>query len=215
MAENFDPEALLRRATSRAKSDVANKLVAMFLHEISRHIIERTGGLSVKSEAYSNRVVECFGSACIYCARHLNASNSVVEHLDGMNRFRLGLHLPGNVALACKACNSQKRRDDQMPELLLADTGWESFLSHDGTRCVQGCKSCAYWQEILQSDSQRREFLTLRRKKIAQFRMDYGDVLTESSRVKDALRDQVANLYRDCQKFAEDEIAALIARIPL
>ena len=32
----FDSAQALRRATGRAKSDVANKLVSMLLHEISR-----------------------------------------------------------------------------------------------------------------------------------------------------------------------------------
>ncbi len=33
-----DPTAQLRSATRRAQSDVANKLVSMFLHELSRTI---------------------------------------------------------------------------------------------------------------------------------------------------------------------------------
>jgi hypothetical protein len=61
-----------------------------------------------------------------------------------MNRFRVGLHVPGNVAVACRRCNSEKRRDDQKVALILATTGWESFLAHDGTRCAAVCKTCSY-----------------------------------------------------------------------
>ena len=53
-----------------------------------------------------------------------------------MNRYRAGLHCPGNVLVACKMCNSEKRRDDSLRVLSLATSGWESFLSHDGTRCA-------------------------------------------------------------------------------
>ena len=35
---SFDTSAYLRRATGRAKSDVANKLVSMFLHDVSRRL---------------------------------------------------------------------------------------------------------------------------------------------------------------------------------
>jgi hypothetical protein len=33
-----DPVSQLRTATRRAKSDVANKIVSMFLHELSRRL---------------------------------------------------------------------------------------------------------------------------------------------------------------------------------
>ncbi len=35
---SFDTSGYLRRATGRAKSDVANKLVSMYLHDVSRRL---------------------------------------------------------------------------------------------------------------------------------------------------------------------------------
>jgi len=51
-----DPTTQLRTATKRAKSDVANKLISMFLHELSRKISENWP-IKVESEAY-----EAFGA---------------------------------------------------------------------------------------------------------------------------------------------------------
>jgi hypothetical protein len=44
-----DPTSQLRSATRRAKSDVANKLVSMFLHELSRRM-SRTWRMTADSE---------------------------------------------------------------------------------------------------------------------------------------------------------------------
>ena len=124
---NFDTAKYLGRATARAKSDVANKMVSMFLHEISRRITSNEG-LRVTDQAYVNAVTETFGANCTYCQGPLELNRSAVEHLDGMNRFRAGLHIPGNVTVACVTCNREKRRDDQLKTLRLAESGWESFV---------------------------------------------------------------------------------------
>jgi len=128
-----DPTSQLRSATRRAKSDVANKLVSMFLHELSRSI-SQDWPLKVDDEAYERLVREQFSNQCPYCCCDLAKTTCVIEHLDGMNRCRAGLHVAGNVLVACRRCNNEKRRDDSKPTLSLADSGWESFLSHDGTR---------------------------------------------------------------------------------
>lgn len=154
----FDSSQALRKATGRAKSDVANKLVSMFLHEVSRRACE-VGGSSVSSPDYLESVLTSFGHRCMYCERDLEHDRAAVEHLDGMNRFRVGLHVPGNVAVACRRCNSEKRRDDQKLVLHLAPTGWASFLSHDTSRCDVGCKTCNYWTSLWPDLSQRKEML--------------------------------------------------------
>ncbi len=56
---SFDTSSYLRRATFRAKSDVANKLVSMFLHELSRRLMSKTG-LSVNDISYVMRVTDTF-----------------------------------------------------------------------------------------------------------------------------------------------------------
>jgi hypothetical protein len=149
-----DAASQLRSATRRAKSDVANKLVSMFLHELSRRI-SQNWPIKVDGEQYEELVRRLFNNLCPYCGRGLTDAASVIEHLDGMNRYRAGLHVPGNVLVACRGCNSEKRRDDSLRVLLLAGSGWESFLSHDGTRCATSCLTCLYWKSIWKDEAER------------------------------------------------------------
>ena len=142
-----DPIYKLRSATRRAKSDVANKLISMCLHELSRRISQEWP-ITVDGEEYERLVRQSFNNHCPYCSCDLTTTESVIEHLDGMNRYRAGLHVPGNVLVACRRCNGEKRRDDSLKTLLLAGSGWESFLSHDDTRCVATCRTCRYWESI-------------------------------------------------------------------
>jgi hypothetical protein len=61
-----DATSQLRSATRRAKSDVANKLVSMFLHELSRKIAEKWK-LRVDGEEYEQIVRREFDNRCPYC----------------------------------------------------------------------------------------------------------------------------------------------------
>lgn len=201
----FPTSAYLRKATSRAKSDVANKLVSMFLHDLSRRITASLQ-LSITDATYAEAVATAFGTDCCYCSCPLEIDRAAVEHLDGMNRFRLGLHIPGNVIVACKRCNGEKRRDDQVIKLTLAETGWESFLSHDSRRCPAVCLNCAYWRNVWPGADQCVENTERARAKIAAFRAEYPEFLSWSRRAQDCLRPIVDSLYRDCQEFAAAEI---------
>ena len=149
-----DATSQLRSATRRAKSDVANKLISMFLHELSRKISENWT-IKVDGEQYEKMVRKWFNNECPYCSCDLAGTLSVIEHLDGMNRYRAGLHAPGNVLVACRRCNCEKRRDDSLKILSLASLGWESFLSHDSARCPPPCLTCRYWREIWDEEGQR------------------------------------------------------------
>jgi len=209
---SFETSAYLRKATSRAKSDVANKLVSMFLHELSR---KNSGALklSVTDRPYAEDVASTFGSKCCYCARPLEEDRASVEHLDGMNRFQVGLHIPGNVIVACKRCNGEKRRDDQRHEHILAKSGWESFLSHDSTRCEASCKTCAYWRTVWTDQSDRISALSAALKRIVDFRSRYPDSLVWSRKAKGLLRKTLDTLYRECQKFATEQIEKAVQEI--
>lgn len=210
---SFDVTAALRKSTGRAKSDVANKLVSMFLHEVSRKACA-SGGLSVADKRYTDSVVAMFGQECIYCGTALTASVvPVVEHLNGMNRFCVGLHVPGNVAMSCKTCNNKKRLDDQ--KLLLADNGWESFLLHDGIRCETTCKTCNYWREIWPDDELRTRSLARAKDRVFRFQEDYQQFIRWSSDVRGTLRKKIEALYRDCQRFATEEIDKLVNEVNL
>jgi len=202
---SFDPSAYLRRATSRAKSDVANKLISMFLHDVSRRAAAEIG-LSVTDEEYIKAVVGCFGNNCAYCGRLLEIDRAAVEHLDGMNRFRVGLHIPGNVVLACNRCNREKRRDDSSIKLSLAEDAWQCFLSHDSSRCGETCKTCAYWRSLLPEVNARVERMRLLREKISAFRGGYPEALKWSSRAREILHAEVEVIYRECQVFATTRI---------
>lgn len=206
-----DATSQLRSATRRAKSDVANKLVSMFLHELSRKI-SQDWEIRVDGEEYERRVREHFYNRCPYCSRELSGSEAVVEHLDGMNRYRVGLHLPGNVLVACRRCNSEKRRDDQMKVLLLASSGWESFLCHDGTRCPSTCQTCSYWGAIWSDKSERINQLSENLSRIRTFRLSFPEFQLVLPELRQKLPELLAKLYSDCQTFAETEIKSLLER---
>ncbi len=202
---SFATAAYLRKATARAKSDVANKLVSMFLHDLSRRICGSLG-LSVTDAEYTEAVETAFGSNCCYCRQPLEVDRTAVEHLEGMNRFRVGLHIPGNVILACRRCNGEKRRDDQLEQLTLAELGWESFLSHDSTRCGAACNSCRYWRGVWPDPIVRTDGMGSARRTIEAFRGRYPESLKWSRGARTSLRRIVDSLYRECQEFATTQI---------
>ena len=205
---SFDTAAYLRKATSRAKSDVANKLISMRLHDISRRAVAAVG-LSVTDAKYAKAVAAVFGDACAYCSRRLETDRASVEHLDGMNRFRAGLHVPGNVVVACINCNREKRRDDQLVTLVLAESGWSSFLSHDSSRCTSACKTCGYWAAMWSNLQERRERLRAAANKITEFRQSYESSLGWSMKARQTLQGRLALLYSECQEFAVTRIQSL------
>jgi len=206
-----DATSQLRTATRRFKSDVANKLVGMFLHEVSRRI-SRKWPLKVDGEEYETLVRDWFNNRCPYCSCDLNNTLPVVEHLDGMNRYRAGLHVAGNVLVACRRCNGEKRRDDQLGTLSLAASGWESFLSHDGSRCAASCPTCTYWKSIWEDDVERRQRLTDSLKRIRSFRSTFPEFERALPSLAGMLPALLAKLYSDCQTFAETEIRCLSER---
>ena len=208
----FDSAKALRSATSRAKSDVANKLVSMFLHEVSRRAC-LAGGMAVSNAEYLLAVVEVFGHQCLYCRRDLEFDRAAVEHLDGMNRFRAGLHVPGNVAMSCRRCNSEKRRDDQKHELTLGQSGWESFLAHDGSRCSETCKTCAYWISVWPDSSQRTQSLGNALGNVQLLRRRFARFVDWSHHARPAIKNRVEGLYRSCQEFATAEIDKLTSEL--
>jgi hypothetical protein len=206
-----DATSQLRTATARAKSDVANKLVSMFLHELSRKICGEWG-MRVDGTDYGELVRVRFGNSCPYCLRRLEETVPVVEHLDGMNRCRTGLHIPGNVLVSCRKCNGEKRRDDGMKILILADSGWASFLSHDGTRCPPSCATCRYWEMVWPDGQLRMDCLTENLERIRSFRREFPKLEAVRASLASSLPEALAKLYVDCQLFAKSEIDSLLER---
>ncbi len=204
-----DPTAQLRSATRRAKSDVANKLISMFLHELSRRITE-DWPIKVDGEQYEELVRKWFNNRCPYCSGNLADTVSVIEHLDGMNRYRAGLHAPGNVLVACRKCNIEKRRDDSLKVLSLAGSGWESFLSHEGTRCAAPCLTCRYWKSIWEDETERRLRLNENLQRVRSFRRAFSEFEQVLPSLTETLPALLTKLYSDCQAFAETEIKSLL-----
>ena len=206
-----DPTSQLRSATRRAKSDVANKLVSMFLHELSRRV-SRTWRMAADSEEYEKIVRERFENRCPYCSCDLASTVTVIEHLDGMNRLRVGLHVPGNVLVACRRCNNEKRRDDSLLVLSLAKSGWESFLSHDGSRCPATCRTCLYWKEIWIDEAERKLRLSENLQRLRLFRRSFSEFEQILPSLIDTMPALLTKLYADCQAFAEREMESLLDR---
>ena len=161
---------------------------------------------------YESLVRHWFGNQCPYCLRGLENADSVIEHLDGMNRNRAGLHVPGNVLVACKRCNGEKRRDDALKTLVLSDSGWASFLSHDGARCAPSCLTCRYWRGIWSSDGERTLRLSENLKRIRSFRNTFSEFERILPALRESLPGLLTKLYSDCQAFAETEIRSLLER---
>ncbi len=204
-----DPTSQLRSATRRAKSDVANKIVSMCLHELSRRVAE-DWKYRIDGEEYERLVREWFDNKCPYRSRPLADGQSVIEHLDGMNRYRAGLHVAGNVLVACRRCNGEKRRDDSARTLSLAESGWASFLSHDGARCAASCLTCKYWTSVWGDAEERRTRLSENAGRIRSFRAAFPELEQLLPIVRRALPTLLTKLYSDCQAFAETEIRSLL-----
>jgi hypothetical protein len=208
-----DPASKLLSGNANAKSDVANKLISMFLHELSRSV-SKDCAIKVKSKEYVQMVQESFNNLCPYCSRELSWENSVVEHLDGMNRLRAGLHVPGNVLVACKECNNRKRTDDsRSASSLLARSGWESFLSHDGTSCSSKCMTCEYWARTWPDALLRKTKLAERLTQIKLFRNRFTEVSYDLSALMTTLPSRLIDLYSACQIFAKTEINSLLIEV--
>ncbi len=184
----------------------------MFLHELSRRI-SKDWGIKVDGEKYQGLVRQWFENRCPYCLRDLANAQPIIEHLDGMNRYRAGLHVPGNVLVACKACNSEKRRDDSLKVLSLGDFGWESFLSHNGTRCAIKCPTCQYWRNIWPDEAERMSSLDANLLRIRAFRATFPELSQILPAMGVMSPELLTKLYSDCQEFADREIRVLMDRI--
>jgi 5-methylcytosine-specific restriction endonuclease McrA len=211
------PDALkpLTRRNRRQKSDVAQKLVSMCLHEVSAALVRQRPDLRVESTSYIEVVRAVFGGSCAFCAKPLG-TDTHVEHLDAMNRLRAGLHVAGNVVLACKRCNNAKRNDDQRHTEGRGRSGWDSFLLHDGSLCPAKCPTCAYWASVSPSAEERRRFLAARLELIRSFRARYeaDDCLHCSGqfakRLEAIYREWQGKAAEEAMKFAAEAMLSII-----
>jgi 5-methylcytosine-specific restriction endonuclease McrA len=192
----------LTRRNRRQKSDVAQKLVSMCLHELSAALVLERPDLRVETASYIEAVRAVFGGSCAFCARPLG-TDTHVEHLDAMNRLRAGLHVAGNVVLACKPCNNAKRNDDQRCTAGKGRSGWDSFLLHDGSHCPPGCPTCKYWASVTPSSEDRGQFLASRLELIRSFRARYD--ADDRLRCSGQFAERLEAIYREWQVKAAEE----------
>jgi hypothetical protein len=105
---------------ARAKSDIANTALRIFLQEMGvAYDVER--GLKPYSSARPAKdftvVRAFFGDRCCYCDVDLGTVRTAQDHLIPMNKTSLGLHAWGNVVPACLDCNARKQARE-----------WHAFL---------------------------------------------------------------------------------------
>lgn len=202
-----DPLDRLKKKKTRAKSDVANKLIAMLLYELSNKCAD-VPAMKVGSDEHLDAVRTHFDNNCAFCCQPLGA-DAQVEHLVAMNRVRAGLHIAGNVVLSCRACNSSKRNDDQKNTKTNGTEGWDNFLSHyNNDVCNKPCKACEHWRDRVGcEDSERiKAFLKDRRKAIKKFRngfkhasaADHIELLEATYKRFQDLSDEATKSFLDC-----------------
>jgi hypothetical protein len=107
------------RPMARARSDIANMAVRIFLQEIGADY-DRQRDLPPFQDKDFKTVKEFFGNRCCYCDADFDvAQDAVQDHLEPVNRTDLGLHAWGNVVPACRDCNAKKHGGN-----------WKDFIIH-------------------------------------------------------------------------------------
>lgn len=85
------------------------------------------------------------------------------------------------------------------------------------TRCSisANCKACTYWNGIWPDQETRRTSLASARERVHRFQQPYTQFVQWSENARGSLRQKIEMLYRDCQRFATDEIGKLTLGLEL
>ncbi|MDB4954352.1 MAG: hypothetical protein JWO36_1921 [Myxococcales bacterium] len=102
---------------ARARSDIANTALRIFLQEMGSAYDEERGLQVYDGKKHFPEVRKFFGERCCYCGDALKSGRIAQDHLIAMNKTDLGLHAWGNVVPSCQDCNSIKQ-----------GTHWKDFL---------------------------------------------------------------------------------------
>lgn len=92
----------------KARSDIANTAVRIFLQDFGVTYDEVRGLPRYVKSKHFQEVKEFFGGRCSYCGLDLG-NGGVQDHLIPLNRSSLGLHAWGNIVPSCHACNAFKQ----------------------------------------------------------------------------------------------------------
>jgi hypothetical protein len=93
----------------RARSDIANTALRIFLQEMGAAYDESRGLPRYDGKKHFLAVREFFGERCCYCGDGLETGRTAQDHLVPMNKTSLGLHAWGNVVPSCQDCNAKKQ----------------------------------------------------------------------------------------------------------
>lgn len=109
--------------THNTPADAANTAVRAFLTKVGQEYLGRTFN---KQQGRGRRdwlriKDETFGGQCCYCGE--TREDLQLEHLLMFNRKECGLHIPGNVAPCCPACNERSKTSDKFVD-------WETHLQN-------------------------------------------------------------------------------------
>ncbi len=93
---------------AKAKSDIANTAVRIFLQDFGVAYDEARGFPRYVKSKHFQEIRDFFGDRCCYCGTSFD-EGAVQDHLIPLNRTSLGLHAWGNIVPSCAFCNSFKQ----------------------------------------------------------------------------------------------------------
>jgi HNH endonuclease len=96
----------------RAKSDIANMAIRIFLQEMGRAYDEERQLPPYNSKQHFPTVRQFFEERCCYCGMDFASTAAHQDHLIPVNKTDLGLHAWGNIVPACQECNAKKHGSD-------------------------------------------------------------------------------------------------------
>ncbi len=137
---------------ARAKADIANTALRIFLHNMGAAYDVERGLVPYKGTKDDvAKIKEIFLGRCCYCDIELGPGDVAQDHLIPMNKSGLGLHAWGNVVPACGPCNAKKQGGDWR-DFIIQRAGEHAlerhermykFLDHYGYKPVQDLRAVA------------------------------------------------------------------------
>jgi hypothetical protein len=96
----------------RAKSDIANMAIRIFLQDMGRAYDAERQLPPYSGRKHFPTVRQFFEDRCCYCGVSFDTTAAHQDHLIPVNKTDLGLHAWGNVVPACQDCNAKKHGAD-------------------------------------------------------------------------------------------------------
>jgi hypothetical protein len=129
----------------RARADIANTALRIFLQQMGEAYDRRRGLEPYNSKKDVHEVRAFFGDRCCYCGAGLQAGQVAQDHLIPMNKSSLGLHAWGNVVPACSPCNA-KKQGKEWHAYLVAQAG--AYASERYQRVTEFIKEYRYAPDL-------------------------------------------------------------------